>query len=513
MTRRPRKSGLVRSAAIICLLVGLGPVTGVAEVSVASPFTDNAVLQRDMPLPVWGKADPGEKVTVEFAGQTKSCAADSSGRWELRLDAMRASAEPRVLQVSGQDSKRSFANVVVGEVWICSGQSNMQFAAKSVPEIRVLERKAKGIRSFEVGKTVAFTEQDRLDGQWVDGPPSSAVALAFAYFLEEAADVPVGIILTCWGSSSLEAWMPRDMTESVPHFKTMVEEFDADARTRDRIAAILKGPKPWSQADDVFLRRQTNILYNAMMHPLAPYACRGLVWYQGERNTQSMFGMPKEPWFSRNSGMLKYGETLGQWIQRYRTEWQNDQMHFLITMLPGYYQEMPTGPKMGPEHPASHSWAWMRESQLKAGELGNVSVANTVDLGDVKNVHPKDKLPVGQRLALLAVRDTLDEDVVAEGPVMKRVERQGDHLVVHFDHADGLTTRDGEAPSGFWLADDSEKWVEARAELKGRTVVLRSADLAKPLYVRYAFVGKPKVNLVNEAGLPAYPFRSDSFAP
>ena len=136
------------------------------------------------------------------------------------------------------------------------------------------------------------------------------MAFSFAYFLEEAGDVPVGIILSCWGSSSLEAWMPRDMVETVPHFKTVMEEFDADTETQEKINSILTGKRPWGRQNDIYLRRQANILYNAMIHPLIPYACRGLVWYQGERNTQSMLGMQKEPWFGRHSGMLKYGDTL-----------------------------------------------------------------------------------------------------------------------------------------------------------------------------------------------------------
>ena len=316
----------------------------------------------------------------------------------------------------------------------------MQMGYGGIRDIKALVPKVQDIRCFEVKKTVSFTEQENCDGEWREGPPNSAVAFAYAYHLQRASDVPVGIILTCWGSSSLEAWMPRDMVDSVPHFKTMVQEFDADTQSRRRIATILDGPKPWSTQDDIFLRRQTNILYNAMMHPLAPYACRGLVWYQGERNTQSMFGMLKEPWFSRNSGMLKYGDTLKQWVQRYRKEWENDQMHFQIVMLPGYGKIQGTGPQLGPEHPSCHSWAWMRESQLKVLDLPNTSVANTIDLGDIKDIHPKDKLPIGQRLALLAARDTLDLNIEARGPVLSHIEAVQNTLVVHFKYANGLKT-------------------------------------------------------------------------
>lgn len=490
-------------------IVGLLPVTVMAELTVASLFTDGAVLQRDLPVPVWGTSDAGTKVTVIFAGQEKSSVADAGGKWQVELDPMAANVKPQQLQVADPKSRIAISDVLVGEVWICSGQSNMQFGVGAVPEIRALIPRAKDIRSFEVKRTVALTEQDRCVGEWVAKHPESAVAFSFAYYLKEAADVPVGIILTCWGSSSIEAWMPRDMTETVPHFKTMMAEFDADAETRERITAILEGPEPWSRNDDVFLRRQSNVLYNAMMHPLAPYACRGLVWYQGERNTQSMFGMLKDPWFSRNSGMLKYGDTLTAWMQRYRMEWGRDDFQFLAVMLPGYGKNL----MGGPERPDTDSWAWMRESQMKALKLDNTAVVNTIDLGDVQNIHPKDKLPIGQRLALLAARDTLGQAIEAEGPVMKRVDVSGDQLVVHFDHADGLKTIDGNAPTGFWLADASGKWMKAETKLNGRSVVLKSGELKKPLFVRYAFAGKPKVNLVNEAGLPAYPFRTDAFPP
>ena len=487
--------------------------TAQTDLTVASPFTDNAVLQRDMAVPVWGTADAGATVTVKFGVQNKSAVAADDGHWKVLLDAMPANVKPQKLDVSAGEDKISFSNVVVGEVWICSGQSNMQWPAARVPAVKALTSKAKNLRTFEVNRTVAMTQQDRLQGQWVEGPPSSAVAFSFAYFLEQAADVPVGIILTCWGSSSLEAWMPRDMTETVPHFKTMMEEFDANTEILEKINSILNGPKPWKQKDDIFLRRQTNILYNAMMNPLVPYGCRGLVWYQGERNAGTMFGMPKKPVQARNSGMLKYGDTLKAWIKRYRQGWGNDQMEFMIVMLPGYYKPMKSGPDKGAQNPAAHSWAWMRESQLKVLDLPHTAVINTVDLGREKNIHPPDKLPVGKRLALMAARETLGQDVEAQGPVMKKVDVEDGQLLVRFDHAKGLKTVDGQPPTGFWIANDSKKWVKATAELEGETVVLSSPEIKQPQFVRYAFSGKPKVNLVNSADLPAYPFRTDTFKP
>lgn len=484
-------------------LIALFPGLLIAELTVASPFTNNAVLQRDQVIPVWGKSDADATISIKFAGQSKSATADSDGRWIINLDALPSSHEPKTLTVhSDQNDSIELTNIVVGEVWICSGQSNMQMGYGGIPDIKALVPPAKNLRTFKVKNTVSFTQEDRCEGEWKESQPDSAVAFSFAYFLEKAAGAPVGIIQASWGSSSLEAWMPRELTKTVPHFKTMMEEFDANTEARDRITAILNGPKPWSRQDDIFLRRQTNILYNAMIHPLIPYACQGLVWYQGERNTQSMHGMKKEPWYSRNSGMLKYGDTLKAWMQQYRKEWQRDDFQFLIVMLPGYAK----GVKEGPENPDSESWAWMRESQLKALDLPHTAVVNTIDLGHVSNVHPTDKLPIGQRLALLATTKN-------GGPIFKNAEVRGNEIVVTFDHARELKTVDGKAPTAFWIANNSKKWVQANAHLSGTSVLLNSPKLKKPLYVRYAFSGKPSVNLVNASGLPAYPFRTDSFKP
>ena len=486
-----------------------------AEIQLGSLFQNHMVMQRDMPIPVWGTAEPGTRVRVEFADQIKTGKADEKGKWRVDLGAEPASFESRTMKVIGASARETVkvSDVLVGEVWICSGQSNMQMKIGAVPEVQALIPAAKTIRSFTVRNTVAFTEQETCDGEWRNEPPDSSVAFAFAYYLEKFADVPIGIILTSWGSSSLEAWMPRDMTETVPHFKTMMAEFDADTATHARIEATLEGPKPWANIEDIFLRRQPNILYNAMMKPLAPYACRGVVWDQGERNAQSMYGMLKDPWWSRNSGMLLYGDALRQWMLRYRQEWGHDNFQFLVVMLPGYGKSLDTGPEAGPESPIAHSWAWIRDSQLEVLDLPHTAVANTIDLGDLTNVHPKDKLPVGERLALLAARHTLGQKIVAEGPVWQKIERAEGSLLVHYENAEGLRTTDGDRPRAFWLTDETHRWVPAQTRIEGDLVRLSSTEIEQPQFVRYAFAGKPYVNLVNGAGLPAYPFRTDQFEP
>lgn len=484
-----------------------------AELTIASPFTDHGVLQRDQTVPVWGTADAGVAITVKFAGQSHRVKADGKGKWKVTLTPMPANSRGQSLKVKGPRGEMiEVKDLLIGEVWICSGQSNMKMEINRAPKVEALVPQIKNVRSFEVKRTVAFAEQNRLEGKWVEEPPNSAVACSFAFYLEDLGEVPVGIILASWGSSSLEAWMPRSLTEVSPHFKTMMEEFDADTETRERIEAILQ-KKSWGNQDDIFLRRQSNILYNAMIHPLIPYACRGVVWYQGERNTQSMNGMVEQPWYGRHSGMLKYGETLQHWMRCYRERWQQEEFHFLVVMLPGYYKAVRTGPREGAAHPASHSWAWMRESQLKALELPDTGVVNTIDLGDVKNIHPKDKLPIGYRLALLAADDVLGKEIASRGPQLDKVVRREGSLVVTWKNGNGLKTTDGKAPSEFWITDESKKWFRAEAKIEAERVVLSSKQVKAPLYVRYAFVGKPEVNLVNGAELPAYPFRTDSFVP
>ncbi|MEP3477748.1 MAG: sialate O-acetylesterase [Fuerstiella sp.] len=483
---------------ILVSFAALLPSTANAELILASPFTDNAVLQQGMRVPIWGMADANSTVTVKFDGQEKTTAANAEGHWQVVLQPMKASAKPSQLSVnsSANNQQLLLSNVVVGEVWICSGQSNMQMGVNGISDIKDLIPASKNIRRFMVKQTVSFKEQTECVGQWDVTHPASAVAFAFAAHLEKQADVPVGIIQTCWGSSSIEGWMPRDMTTKLPHFDNIMKAFDSDKDKRTKIESILSKPK-WDRRSDIFLRTQPNIIYNAMMHPLAPIACRGIVWYQGEANGNNI------------PSMLQYGQSLPAWIQRYREEWNKEDLHFLLVMLPGYAK----GLKDQAAHPAAESWAWMRESQMKALALPHTSVANTIDLGDANNIHPKDKLPIGKRLALLAATDVLNIKAKSRGPVMNRVEAMNGKLMIHFDHAAGLKTTDGKPPTGFWVADDSEQWTAADATLDGESIVLTCSQLAKPLYVRYAFAGKPKVNLVNEANLPAYPFRNDTFQP
>ncbi|MGJ8743546.1 alpha/beta hydrolase fold domain-containing protein [Polaribacter sp.] len=483
-----------------------------SELKLSPIFSNQMVLQRGMQVPVWGTETAGQEILVSFAGQQKRTTADESGKWKIQLDPLKTSKTGSNLIVKGKNEV-VISDVLVGEVWICSGQSNMQMNVKIVPNIQALVSKAKNIRSFEVKRTVSLKEEENVKGTWTNQTPISAVAFSFAYHLEEMSDVPIGIIHSSWGSSSIEAWMPRNMTTEFDYYKTIMQDFDADSDTQNNIKTIIEKGEKRTKKEDVFLRRQPNILYNAMMKPLIPFAVRGLVWYQGERNARYLSGVPEvteKNWFHKVIGIKEYGDVLSSWVQNYRKEWNKEDMHFMVVMLPGYGKGTEKKPNIDPQDPTEESWAWMRESQLKVLKLKHTSVINTIDLGDIKNIHPKDKLPIGQRLALEAAKETLGKNIVSEGPIMKKVVVKNECLVVKYTNADGLKTTDGKSPSGFWIADNTLQWKPATANIKGKTVILNSNEIKKPLYIRYAFSGKPSVNLINGEGLPAYPFRTDS---
>ncbi len=504
------KTKLLKQIIITLFIVCSSTVFG-QTLKPANIFTDHMVLQRDKAVPVWGQASPKEKITVEFAGQTKKTKAGVNGKWMIHFDPLVASTQGQNMTISGK-SQVILKDILVGEVWICSGQSNMFMPPTSIPEIRGLVPLVKNMRSFNVKNVVALEEQDEIHGKWEVGHPNSAVAFAFAYFLNNLADVPVGIIKTAWGSSSIEAWMPRSMTDKLPLFDTIMHEFDADTLRVKQIKELMGRPDQWTNKENIFLRRNPNIIYNAMMHPLIPFACRGLLWYQGERNTRYMSGMPavdENNWFHRVCGIKDYDNTLKQWILSYRERWKDEEMHFMLVMLPGYGKGIESKKEIDPENPTEPSWAWMRESQSAALDLPYVSLINTIDLGEVDNIHPLDKLPIGQRGALLAAKNTLGQDVLDMGPILKNVEIRGNELVVYFNNAKGLKTTNFKTPSGFWIADESGNWVIAKAKIVGESVILSSSEIENPKYVRYAFAGKPSVNLVNSGELPAYPFRTD----
>jgi len=495
-----------RQFVAVCIALGITAAAFAAEpqanapaIAIGSPFCDHAVLQREMPVPVWGWSKQGTKITVEFspqpgsgqAGQKVTTEAGQNGKWVVKLDPLKASDKPAEMVISDSaGNKVILKDILVGEVWICSGQSNMQYGwgKESHPMFNwggdaalaalVPDARKKPIRSFTVLPDVSFAPSEHCKGSWSTDVSGSAVAFGFSYDLYQKLQVPVGVVVTCWGSSSIEGWMPREMTAQLPHFKAIMDAFDGNTNVQSRVRAAMERG---ISHGNVFVRQQPNLLYNAMLHPFIPYACRGMVWYQGEANGH-------QP--------AQYAESLPLWIKRLRVEWEREDFHFLVVMLPGH------GDKV---------WPWFREIQLGVQKVPHTSVANTIDLGDEKNIHPADKAPVCERLALLARRDVYGEKIEAQGPFYKGSSVKGNRVVIEFTNADGLKTTDGSAPKGFWLAGSDKTWRQATGIIKGNTVEIEASSLAVPAFIRYAFSGKPDVNLVNGANLPAYPFRTDDW--
>ncbi len=472
-----------------------------ADLELASPFSEHMVLQRQMPIPVWGWGKPGSKISVEFASKTTKGKVRADGRWKVILPAVNKAGGPHKFTVKSGDAVIEYKDVLVGEVWICSGQSNMQQGRgvlKNAKQMLVVAAK-KPIRCMEVKRTVRFEPQERCSGKWSKQTPNSAVAFAFAYYLNKDQDIPVGIILTCWSSSSIEGWMPLEMQKQLPHFKTHMDKFKKqDTKKVTALITQEKKGKKWAQKDNVFLRTRPNILYNAMMHPLIPYAARGIVWYQGEANSETM------------QTTKQYGTTLSLWCKELRNRWGRIELCFIPVMLPRFGKILPKSPSTDPGNPSAYSWAYFREAQMKILDLPNTAIANTIDLGALKNIHPRDKELIGKRLALLAGGLTGDAKGLVQGPVFSGMKKEGKNLRISFKNADGLKTIDGKPPAEFWVAGKDNKWVQATTKISKDSVILSWDGKATPVAVRYAFAGFPKVNLVNSAGLPAIPFRTDT---
>lgn len=481
------------------------------QLELASPFGEHMVLQRQHPIPVWGWAEPGETITVVIAGSHASATVGTDGRWRCDLAPLEAGGPYEFTASDGKTFVR-YEDVLVGEVWICCGQSNMQMGHNGIPDIAKLVKETttagRPVRSLTVLQSISFEEEDRVKTQWATTPPGSAVAAAFACRLQSAIDVPVGVVVAAWGSSSLEGWMPADLTEQLPHFDAIMKAHNADKTIAQMIIDAKKEGQPIIKYSDdpqqnarltkqhrnanIYARTRPNMLYNAMLHPLIPMATRGMVYYQGEANSKNA------------EDMLRYGISQRAWLNRLRKGWGRDDWRLMSVMLPGFSRQSDL------ESVDIPTWAIIRDQQLKILELPLTAVANTIDLGNAKNIHPKDKMPIGERLALLARRDTCGEtQLVAQGPTYTGMKFDGRRVTLRFDHAKGLSTTDGQSPKAFWVSGENNKWHRAEARIDGQTIILSAPEGITPQHVRYAYAAKPAVNLINQAELPAYPFSTN----
>lgn len=467
------------------LLILLATTAGfAAELSLPTVFSDHMVLQREKPVPVWGTADPGATVSVEFAGQKKSTVASESGTWQVKLDPMPASSEPRILKVSSSQKSatenRQFSDVLVGEVWLCSGQSNMQWSMERTENAEEAIPKADHpqIRFYLTPIAFAKEPKDKINGQWEvcspqTVPPLSGVAYYFGKKLKTELNVPIGLLQSAWGGTRIEPWTPPSGFEGI----------DSLADIREKIKNIPpeygKDPKKVKQE-----RQYPTLIYNAMLHAHIPYAIRGAIWYQGESN-------------HREPAML-YRDKTEALLKGWRGLWGYNFPYYFVQIAPFQY---------GSEDPSVLAEFWEAQAEI-VKTIPNTGMAVVSDATTLNNIHPPNKEVPGTRLALLALDNTYGQDLISTGPTFKKMEIKDGTIEITFDSAEGLTTRDGKAPDWFEIGGKEGVYKKATAEIKGNKVILSSPEVEKPLAMRFAWHKLATPNLVNAAGLPAPAFRA-----
>lgn len=484
-----------------------------ANVVPAPLFTDNAVLQRDKPIPVWGTADAGEKVAVTFAGETVATTADASGRWRVTLPAFPARSEPVDLVIRGNNTV-TLANIVVGEVWLSSGQSNMEWIVNNTYD-KALDIPASAhlplIRHIKVAKTVANTPASTSSGQWqVAGPRTTgqftAVGYYFAKDIHDLLNVPVGIINSSWGGTPIEAWIDSGTLASDPAFASVAKAWakalenypEAKVKYDAAVAAWEKERDAAKAAGRHFAKsRPTSIwgpghqatpsgLYNGMINPLIPYALRGAIWYQGESNAVRA---------------NEYRALFSAMITGWRRQFGQGDFPFHWVQLANFHSGKIDGTP----------WAFLREAQTQTLALPATGQAVTIDIGDVNDVHARNKKDVGRRLARVALARTYGQKIIDSGPVFAKAERQGAGVRVTFTEVHGGLRAPLNTLSGFELAGANRIFKPAEAKIENDTVLVTSAAIPDPIAVRYAWRNAPVAGLFNGEGLPAVPFRTDTW--
>lgn len=450
------------------------------------------VLQQGIAVPVWGWADEGEKVTVTFGGKTESTTA-KGGKWMVKLGKYRAGGAPGTLVVQG-NNRIELQDVVVGEVWICSGQSNMEwpFRASYQPQNDIASSANPNLRLFTVPKRKATVPQNDVQASWTQASPQTvsnftAVGYYFGRDLQKARGVPVGLIHTSWGGSPAEVWMSREaLMASEEYVEDILNPYEeavkkAQAENNPRL-------RPGWQPTE---------LYNGMIAPLLPYGIAGAIWYQGESNA---------------GRADQYRRLFVDMIKNWRKDWNQGDFTFLAVQLAPWDNNKKRSIEQITEKPLESDWAELREAQLMATKtIPNVGMAVITDVGDKDDIHPTKKAPVGARLALAARAIEYGEKVEYSGPVYKSMKVKGNKAILSFDHAkSGLEARGGKL-TGFAICGPDKQFVWADAVIDGNKVVVSSPAVSEPVAVRYGWANYPVVNLWNKAGLPATPFRTDDF--
>jgi sialate O-acetylesterase len=455
-----------------------------AQVTLPPFFNCNMVLQQGIPIPVWGWASPGEKVSVTFNNKTVTTKTGKDGKWKVSLQPMNYGG-PYKMVVKGKNL-RTIENILIGEVWICSGQSNMAFnlSAAKFADAEIASSSYPEIRLFTVKRRVSQTPQDALEeGEWwecspVSTPGFSAVAYFFGRTLYQKLKVPIGLIHTSWGGTVAETWTSPETIAKNPDFSAKLEE--------------LKKLEPAQPNTTLKPNAYPTLLYNGMIKPLVPYGIKGAIWYQGEGNAGRAF---------------QYRRVFSDLIKDWRTQWNQGDFPFLFVQLANFMK--------ADSIPVESSWAELREAQTMALAIPKTGMASAIDVGEASDIHPKDKQTVGKRLALSALNVAYKQNIENFGPMFKEMKITGNKADITFDHASkGITAKDKYGyVKGFTVAGANHKFYWAKAIITGsNTIQVSSPEVPEPVAVRYGWANNPDdVNLYNSEGLPANPFRTDNW--
>ena len=500
-------------AAVTSLLAG--GATVLADVRLPEVISNNMVLQKDIPLPIWGWASPGEEVTVTLGGSSVKSTADGAGKWKVVLPAIKTAGGPHEMTVKGKNEIK-VGNILIGEVWAGSGQSNMQWAVNQSAnaQAEIAAAKFPKIRLFVIPLVPAGTPSDQVFARWVECTPetvagSSAVLYFFGREIHQKLDTPVGLITTAWGGTRIQPWIPPQGYAAIPELagekndmlnmlngfskqltdysaavKTYAEKFK-DVKPGDALPAV-PGAMPGHPLNNNY---QHTGLYNGMIHPIVPFGIRGFLWYQGESNN--------------GQGMHYYQLKRGL-IEGWRSVWNqegNRDFPFLFAQLaPFNYGGDPT------------NLAGIWEAQVETLKVKNTGMAVLTDITTLNDIHPPNKQEVGRRLALWALANTYGQsNLVYSGPLYQSMKVDGNKAVISFRHAAGLKSSDGKDLSWWSVAGEDKKFVKATARIEGETVVVTAEGVTKPVAVRFGWHQSAIPNLANGAGLPASPFRTDTW--
>jgi len=470
---------------------------------------DNMVLQQDADVPIWGWATPGEKVSVTFGVQKATAVADAKGKWTARLSGLKAGG-PYEMTIEAE-RKITLKNILVGEVWLCSGQSNMKANLGWISgAAAVAQANDPEIHLFLARMWLSPQPMEDTQGQWVVCSPQtvgafSAVGYYFGRDIQQALKVPVGLIDTSSGGTTAQTWIsteafkghenlggPADLAsprviafyERLKAFEQAMDQWQKDVQ---EAKAGNTRPPPQPVSPLVGSGYPPCGTYNAQIAPLLPYAIRGVTWYQGEANTF-------------NPG--RYAALMRLLIADWRRVFGRPEMPFLFVQLPNFI----------PDNVPPGAWAALREAQLQATDVPHVAMVVTIDVGDAKDIHPRNKKPVGQRLALAALDKVYGRKIVSSGPLYEAMSIEGGRVHLAFrELGGGLATGDGQELTGFAIAGADRHFVPAHAEIQGRGIIVSSDQVPEPKAVRYAWADNPTCNLVNKEGLPASPFRTDDW--